>query len=273
MGRFGRNRGLTQLEESTMKLTLLLILSFIGYGCAAKKMAAKNADVMLEYQIEKRLPLYAAQKTQLSKDVNKFLNEQKSFAKEAIPVITSIQLDVNKVDTQYDYLDSLYRKLALNFSKLMSKYMAPLDETQQKEFGEKLEAENQSLTRSRPDDRIDKIYDRFETLFGTISDKQKKIFENEKSYIEERHKIRLSRREKLHDKFMAIYKMDLSNESRAKYFYEAFAEYQNNYPESPKNKELIKSIIPTLTAQQRQVFEDKTNDLKEILNYYLDTHY
>jgi hypothetical protein len=267
------NRGLLQPEESIMKLATLLILSFIGYGCAAKRMVAKHADVLLEHQIEKRLPLYEAQKKQLSKDVNQFLNDQKSFTKEAIPVITSIQLDVNKIDGQYDYLNSLYRKLALNFSKLMSKHMASLDEIQQKKFGEKLKSENESLARSKSEDRIEKISDRFETLFGNISNKQKKILESEKSYFEERHKVRISRREKLHEKFMTIYKMDLSNQSRAQYFYDAFAEYQNEYPESPKNKELIKSMIPTLTAQQRQVFEEKINDLKEILNYYLEAYY
>ena len=72
---------------------------------------------------------------------------------------------------------------------------------------------------------------------------------------------------------MEIYKMDISQQSRINYFYEAFAEYQNSYPEATKNIEIIKTIIPTLNKEQKGVFEDKTNDLKDILNYYLEAHY
>lgn len=273
MGKLAVNDLFTASKESTMKLAPLLLLSCLTYSCTAKKMLAQNADILLENQIEKRLPLYSAQKMQLSKDVKKFLNDQKEFATEAIPVITSIELDVKQTDKQYDYLNSLYRKLALNFSKLMSQYMAPLDEKQQKDFEENLDGENRAISRSKAEDRMEKIHERFETMFGTISDRQKKILDDQREYFEERHKLRLSRREKLHDKFKAIYKMDLSPESRAKYFYEAFAEYQNAYPESAKNKEIIKLIIPTLSKEQKEVFEDKTNDLKDILNFYLEAHY
>jgi len=236
-------------------------------------MVAQNADIFVQAQIQKRLPLYSEQKEKLDKDVNKFLNEQKAFAREAIPVITSLELDVSKVDQKYDYLNSLYQKLALNFAKLMSKYMAPLDDKQQKDFEKTLKIENQALSRSSAESRLEKVTDRFETLFGFISEKQQKILAAQKNYFAERHKVRVSRREKLHDRFMEIYKMDVSQETRSNYFYEAFAEYQKNYPENAKNKEIIKSIIPTLSAGQKEIFEDKVNDLKEIINYYLEAHF
>ncbi len=272
-------KGLTQThslflsKESIMQATHICLLFILSSACTAKKIAVKNADLLLEHQIEKHLPLYSAQRKLLSHDVNEFLNEQKPFAKEAIPVITSMELDVNKVDEQYSYLHSLYVKLALNFSKLMSKYIAPLDQIQQKEFENSLKAENESLKYSKADDRLEKIEDRFESFFGTISDKQRKIIKEQKQYIEERHKIRLARRKELHKKFLEIYKLDLSEKSRADYFYEAFAEYQRSYPEGGKNIEILKKVIPTLSASQKEVFEDKTNDIKDILNYYLETHY
>ena len=256
-----------------MRIAPLMILSLLGYGCAVKKMAASSADIVLEHQIQKRLHLNSAQKDLLSKDVKTFLNDQKAFAKEAIPVITSLELDVKKVDEHYDYLQKLYRKLALNFSKLMSKYMALLDSKQQKDFAEVLTAENNTMARSKADDRMETIEERFETLFGVISDKQKKILETQRAYFEERHKVRLSRRENLQKRFTEIYLADVSPESRANLFYEAFAEYQTTYPENAMNLEIIKSIIPTLSPGQKEVFEDKTNDLKDILNYYLETDY
>lgn len=236
-------------------------------------MVAQNADLLVQNQIEKRLPLYSAQKTALSKDIDKFLNEQKAFAREAIPVITSIELDVRKVDDQYYHLNALYKKLALNFSELMSKYMAPLDAKQQKEFNQTLKSENDKMRIQTTEEQLKKIQERFEKLFGSISDRQKQILENQSNHFKDRHEVRLKRREKLHARFNEIFQMDLSNEARAKFFHNAFADYQNNYPESEKNKEIIKSIVPTLTIAQREHFEEKTNEIKEIIGYYIETNY
>lgn len=252
---------------------LLLIALILGHGCAAKRLTARNADVLLELQIEKRLPLYYAQKTLLKKDVDRFLNEQKLYTKEAVSIISSIALDINQVDVQYNQLSALYQKLALNFSKLMSKYMAQLDDKQQKEFEITVKRENQTLELSKSDKRLEMAHDRFETVFGTISDKQKEILQKDEKYFEERHKFKLNRRQKLQAKFSEIYRMDISLQSRSQYFYEAFSDYLHNYPEADKDKEIIKRIIPTLSKSQKDAFEDRTNDLKDIINYYLEVHY
>lgn len=256
-----------------MRILPLVMTAFLGYSCAAKKMAAKNADLLIEHQIEKRMPLYTAQKTALAKDVNTFLTEQKEFAKEAMPALRSIELNVEKTDQQYDHLDQIYRKLALNFAKLMSKYMGLLDEKQQKDFSKNLTAENASMAKLSGNDRMEKIYDRFETLMGTISDKQKAILDDQKPYLDERHAKRVRRREALHMKFNEIYKLDLSASSRAQYFVDAFKEYQDGYPDSEKNKEIIKLLVPTLSVAQKEELKKRVNDLKEIIGYYLETDY
>lgn len=260
-------------KGSIMRVASLFLVTLLGHGCAAKKIIVKNADLIIENQIEKRLPLHFSQKKQLSKDVDKFLNEQKSFAKEAIPEISGIELDQNKTEAAYDRLTSLYRKLALNFSKLVAKHMATLDKKQQKEFSERLEKENQSLAKTNAKERTEKIEDRFESMFGKISDEQQKILKKQKAYFEERNKTRISRRSALHEKFKAIYETNESPEARTNSLYQTFEEYQNNYPESPMNKEIIQSIVPTLDKKQKEVFANKTRDLVDILNYYLETKY
>lgn len=256
-----------------MRLTTLVLSAFLLAGCAAKKLAVSNADTLLENQIEKRLPLYDAQKTALAKDVDKFLNDQKPFAREAIPLITDVELDVSQVDGQYEKLKTLYNKLALNFSRLMSKYMAPLDEKQQKDFSRLLKEENHKLSRSKTDERMEKLYDRFELMFGSVSSEQKKILESYKDYFWERHKLRVKRREKLHDRFDEIFKIDLSEAGRAEEFYKAFEDFQQNYPDNEKNKEIIKKIIPTLSLAQKEAFEERTEDMQEIIRYYLEASY
>jgi hypothetical protein len=256
-----------------MKLAPLFLVAALTSGCAGKKLVAKNADLLIELQIEKRLPLYSSQKDRLAKDVKEFLNNQKPLTKKSLPLISKIELNPEKVDEQYDTLNGLYQKLALQFSKLMGKYMAMLDSKQQKEFKENLEVENRALKRMDSDDQLEKTQDRIESLLGTITDKQIKLIKEQKSYFEARHKVRLSRRESLHEEFAKIYKMDLSDESRAVSFYDAFAKYQSSYPENPKNKELIKKLLFTLNADQKAVFTNKIKELKEILNYYLETSY
>lgn len=256
-----------------MPILPILLTAFLGFGCAAKKMAAQNADMYLEHQIEQRLPLYSAQKTALAKDVDRFLTEQKEFAKVALPAIKSIELDANKIDRQYDHLEQIYRNLALNFAKLMSRYMAQLDHKQQKDFAKNLKDENTTLARLTADARIEKIAHRFESIFGSLSDEQRNIIKSHKSRWETRHLNRLKRREALHAKFTEIYKQDLSNDGRTKYFVEAFHEYQRSYPESEHNKEILKLLIPTLSPKQRVELQEKSNDLQEILGHYLETDY
>lgn len=256
-----------------MKITALALTSFLAMACAAKKLAATNADFLLENQIEKRLPLYAAQEEQLAKDVDKFLNEQKTFAKDVIPVVTDIELEVGKVDSQYEILKGLYQRLSLNFSKLISKHMAPLDDKQQKDFARILKEENHKLTQLKSNEQMNRIYDRFQMIFGTMSEQQQGILKAQKKYLYQRHLLRVERRQKLHQRFMEIYQMDMSKDSLAQAFYEAFAEYQKNYPDDEKNKEIIKLILPTLSNAQKKHFKDHTKDLREILGHYLESDY
>ena len=251
----------------------ILMTAFLGYSCAAKKMAAQHADLLVENQIEKRLPLYSAQKRALAQDVNLFMTEQKEVTKDALPALRSIEMDVSKIDSQYDRLEQIYRKLAINFSKLMSKYMGQLDEKQQKGFHEHLNAENAALARVEGKARMEKIFDRFETILGSISEKQKAILEEYKPYLDERYANRLKRREALHTKFKEIYQMDLSPEGKSNYFVDAFSQYQNTYPESAKNKEIIKQLIPTLSIAQKADLNKRVKDLEEIIGYYLATDY
>jgi succinate dehydrogenase flavin-adding protein (antitoxin of CptAB toxin-antitoxin module) len=188
-------------------------------------------------------------------------------------VVTDIELDTNKVDSQYEKLKGLYQRLSLSFSKLMSKYMAHLDDKQQKDFIRILKEENHKLSQQKSNEQMQRVYDRFKMIFGTMSENQKSLLKGEKKYLYQRHQLRLERRKKLHERFSEIYQMDMSTESLAAAFYEAFADYQKNYPDDVKNKEIIKAIIPTLSNAQKGHFEDHLKDLREILGYYLEADY
>ena len=125
-----------------MRYTTIMLAAFVGYGCTAKKLVVQNADTLLQIQIKKHLPLYSTQNKRLEKDIHQFLNQQKSYVKEAVPIFANLDLNSKKVNEQYDALNEVYFKLALNFSKLMGSYMAMLDKKQQSEFKENLKEEN-----------------------------------------------------------------------------------------------------------------------------------
>lgn len=256
-----------------MRFSSLFLVGLLGSGCAAKKMMVRHADNLLEVQLLKRLPLYEAQKKNLSKEVSAFMNEQKQLVQNALPILNDLELSQVKIESQYDRLHSAYKQLALNFSKLMSRFMAQLDKKQQKEFDQKLTEENEEIAKTKLQTRLDKINERLEILLGNLSDEQKHLIKNHRKYFEDRHILRLKRREKLHERFREIYRLNLSDESRATYFYEAFEDYQMGYPESEKNKEIILQLIPTLSSKQKEIFKNRLTDLKEILQYYLETDY
>ena len=256
-----------------MNWKIIAVATVLGTGCAAKKIMVENADFMLESQIQKRLPLNSAQKVSLSKDIDQFLNEQKPFIKDALPVLSNVELNVNKVDDQYYYLKGLYDKLAYNFSSLMSRHMAQLDQKQQKDFIAVLRKENEKISKTAASDIMDKVHDRFEKLFGRETKEQEKILDSFKTHFKERNKERLERRKKLHLKFQEIYSQDLSHEGRTTQFLEAFKEYQLRAVDADSQRDLIKKILPTLDEKQKQIFHGRIQELKEILAYFIEADY
>lgn len=254
-----------------LNTAFLLILC---YSCAAKKIVVNNADTLLEHQITKRLPLYSKQKQVLSEDVSQFLKDQKPRAREVLPIIDKI--DVNKpddIDDHYKVLARNYDQIALDFSRLLSKHMAKLDSKQQKDFFDTLAQENRELKKKDPEERTEKIHERFENFFGSINEKQKQKITDLSEHFEERNKQRILRRIELHAKFQKIFQNDLSSGSRQDLFVKSYAEYQKKSVDHEKNVELIKAILPTVSKKQKDFFKARTREVKEILKYFLEASY
>jgi hypothetical protein len=253
-----------------MKLTTIVMVGVLSVGCAAKKLAVSNADILVERQITKRLPLTASQKKDLSKDVKTFLKDHKPMAEKAIPVVDEItKVDVENVEIHYDKLLDIYRKISSDFSTLLAQQMVKLGSNQQKDFFENLAEENMQIARRNPKERLDDIYDRFETFFGTITGKQKIIFKENKEYFNKQQGERVNRRSKLHESFKEIYLAEISPEEKVKKIEAAFEQYREAAHNKEKNLEIIKEIIPTLTESQKEKFRKNNKEIKELLRYYL----
>ena len=257
-----------------MKILMLFLIVFLGYSCTAKKLAVENADTLLSHQIQKRLPLYTQQKAELDIDIIKFLNETKPTAQEIIPIVDELRLTSEpKVEEQYAQLEGFYKKIAKNFSVLMSKYMAKLDARQQKDFFRTLANENQDILNKSKKNRFSEIEDRFKLFMGSMSAEQKKILEGYKDYFSERASLRLKNRKNLHQEFKSIYAQDVTSTKKEELFQNAFTGYQDESLNTNKNLEIIKKLLPHITQKQRDHFQVQTQEVKELLKFYIQTDY
>lgn len=257
-----------------MRMTSLFLIALLGYGCAAKKMAVENADSLISYQVNKRLPLYSAQKEELAKDVDKFLNDTKPKAQDILPIIDDLNLkDPAKLDANYAKVETFYKILAKDFSALMSKYLAKLDTKQQKDFFETLDDENREILKKEKEDRINGIEERFEMFLGSINSAQKQLVREYADYFHDRSKARLDRRVKLHQELRQIYFQDVSEASRKTQIQDSLLEYQEASLTGNKNLEILKKIIPTLTEAQREYFRKEAQEIKDLLRYFNSIDY
>lgn len=245
-------------------LTLLIVSA-----CGSKKLAVSNADTLISYQMNKRIPLEYKQKEKLAKDIDDFLNAHKADAKAILPVIDEIRVD-QPVDDPYSKLESFYEKITQDFTKVIAKYMAMLDESQQKEFFESLKTDNESALKRDKFSRRKQIEDRVKLVTGSITDEQKKILDQYDSYFEERMLKRHQLRADLFNKFQEIYK---SRENLEQKIEDALLAYQSENLSNSKNLEIIKKIMPTLDQAQKDGLKDQILEVKEIIALFLTTNY
>lgn len=258
-----------------MKQVILMLSFLLLTACAAKKLAVKHADTFLVHAVEKRLPLHSEQKSQLNKDVDKFLMEKKPVAEELLPVIDMIDIDKPaQFDEIYEKLVSSYRKTANDFSQLLAKHIADLSPDQQKKFFKKLSSENKDIKEKKPAERVSDLKRKLEKIMGSVSDKQEALISQQESYLVAKAQMRLERREKLHEKMKDILKEDSTSETKREKLLEAFTQYQKSTIDAAKeNLPLIKKFAATMSDKQKEKLRESVSELKQIIGYYLETDY
>lgn len=258
-----------------MKYLYLLLLSSLLTSCGAKKIAVQNADLLVEHQIKKRLPLSSNQKDALAKDVDAYLNQSKKEVQELIPIIDSLNIEnPGPLGERYNKVEEIYRKLADGAATLTSTHMAKLDKKQQETFFETLRKEDRKLEEKTPSKRKAELLERVQKLLGELKPEQESILASyQEDYFNQRHIERLKRRQVLRERFQEIYRSEGSEETRKAAFYKAFKEYQQKSLENTKTLEIIEKFVPTISAEQKTVLRNHVRELKEIANYFLSTEY
>ncbi|MGE3611043.1 MAG: hypothetical protein AB7I27_15740 [Bacteriovoracaceae bacterium] len=258
-----------------MKYLLISFLSFFTGSCNTDRVVVSNADKILEYQILKRVPLYSEQKIALSKDIDVYLNHTRPIANQVIPILDELKENNNyaQIEFQYHRLEHFYKDLAISFSALISKYLARLDKKQQKEFIENLEYENSRQSRKNAKDHLHEAEERFIKFFGPIHEKQKIILISFQDHFNQRALEKLNKKEKITNHIKEIYAEELSVWSTQRAIYEEFKNFQNHQLSTKKNLEIIKRIYPTLSEVQKEYFRMRIQELKGLLNYFIQADF
>lgn len=256
-----------------MRIQVSLTLSLLISSCATQKLAARNADFIIDRQLTKRIPLDSEQRTVLSRDVKRFLNTEKSVVKQAMPLINQFQENPERLSVLYHEFSKIYQNIAFDFSKLVCDHLIELDKKQQKEFFKILKEENIKIAETKPQTNLDLIKTRFEDLTGDITKVQKTIIEEYKVYFHERTKIRIQNRERLATRMEEIFAMSINRKEKKEHLLSAFKEFQDHSFKGLRYDEIIEKILPTLSSIQKKNLKQKAQDLKSILNYYLETDY
>ncbi len=159
-------------------------------------------------------------------------------------------------------------------SSHLAKHIASLDASQQKKFFEKLADENESMLQKKNSAKVEQMEDKVEKLIGSLNKQQEKFFDDHQSYIGQKSKARLDRREKLHGQLKTILKQEPDVAIKQSKIEEVFATYQSESIEaSYSNLPLIKEFLPSMSAQQKEYFRARVQDLKEMINYYIEAEY
>lgn len=251
----------------------IILLFLLAIACTGQDLVVKQADNLLEYQIEKRLPLYSEQKKELAKDIQNFLHSEKPAAQKMLPVIDELNAGLDNVATDYRAMANFYEATVAHFSVIIAKHMSKLDKNQQRLFFKTLGSENAELEKKEPAHRMDKVRARFKMFFGTLSEDQRKLLEEWTPYFEALHQERLKRRKVMHEEFRETYGLGLSPASAQEKFLESMRKYHLALNNHDKNIELIKSIVPGLAPNQKAHFAKKLVGIKEMLQLYLETDY
>lgn len=257
------------------KIVLLIFATItLLVSCGPKQVAVKYADTYIQKQVEKRLPLYDAQEDALSRDIDKFLNEQKERVKSIVPLLNKINLDDStSLDQQYPLITEKYLEIARDFSHILAKHMSAFDPKQTKDFLKRMREENNDIFTKGRKERHEKIESRVRHFLGTLSDEQKKILHDNGKTFDAQVVRRSERRGILHTEFKKILEQEISREAKEKMIFDAFVAYQKEALESSENLEIAKKMLPTLSEKQKKNVKGQLAEIEEIIDYFLKTTY
>lgn len=257
----------------------LFLLSLLMTSCSVATLVIGKLDYFITKEISTTLDLYYRQNEQLEKDVEKWLNHLQPVAEQFLTKFKTYQRkvkadDINKVMIEKEAKDiiTLYKQVVRSIAPILGKYMATLNEAQQKHLFKKIEEKTKDFAERVEKKKIKHSYERYQNYFGKLTNEQKQLFKDKKEYFFSNRQERLDLRYDFAEKLRKAF--------RQKKDADAFSKLIEDYLTSglkSKNIQVHTSILfkflQGLTSSQKEKFDEKMDLFIKVTQKFLETTY
>lgn len=261
-----------------IKIVKLLALCIFLYSCSFKSVVIPNLAYILTQSIESKLDLYYSEEKLLQADLEKILNAQVSNAKNIRNFIESLNAkNINPKDLSIE-ISKYYGLVAPKVNKALSVRIAKFTKERQAVFLKIAKKDNQKLVEKINKNQTTDIISQYEKVFGSLSEKQLELINQNKHIYKRVNEQRLKRRLKSQSELEDIFKINNENSRQIK-----IEQLFNSQFDTQKDKlrfvpifEVIKEVSSSLSTEQIQYFFQKKIEIKEwlleFIKFYSSRH-
>lgn len=253
------------------RLVPFILLGLLLGSCAFKKAAVNNLETLISYRLGNQLHLYYAQKSELSKSLQKWIisSEQKVIIENAQTVLREFDWQKSDLKASTLKLNDLYRQIAMNFNTLLAQQIALLDESQREKFFKTMKEGNKRLEKEESMQAgIERL---LEFCFDEITDEQNQLVQKFYTETPQVNTARLTRRLESQKRIKEVFN-DNSITEKSMAIKEALDQAVNrplNEEQLERNLQFFAAFTQTLQEQQLEYFEEKKQDALEIITLLL----
>lgn len=254
------------------KLVPYILLGLVLGSCAFKKAAVNNLETFISYRLGNQLHLYYAQKSELSKSLQKWIvsSEQKSIIASAQTVLDEFDWKTSDLKASTLKLNGLYRQIAMNFNTLLAQQIALLDESQREKFFKTMNEGNKRLEKEESMQAgIERL---LEFCFDEITDEQNQLVQKFYTETPQVNTARLTKRLESQKRIKEVFN-DNSIADKSMAIKEALDQAVNrplNEEQLERNLQFFAAFTQTLTPEQLEYFSAKKKDALEIMTLVLE---
>lgn len=245
----------------------LLLFALLLQGCALQSYLAGQVDLLIEMRMQANLDLYYQQKKKLGPDIDRWLNQQKTYLPEVKEFVVGIDPKSQDIKLVMETFNLYYQRSAHEFNQLFCRYLAQLDVPQQKHFFDHQIEDNKELENQISKMNLELLEERVSFFMGEITASQRPLLKSYLPHWIERSKLRLARRLELQAKLKEIFTLPAADREGA--LNQAFQTYvETSFQNMAPVETFLKQLKATLTPDQIEQLLKRKKQLLELLDSF-----
>lgn len=246
-----------------MKVFYLILLGLIATSCVIEDYIISQMDFYLAKRTRNSIHLPYKYQDLIRKDIKEFIKSHKGEEKLLIKELNRIDFQNVNLNPTVDLLNEQYYKIAVDYSKILAKYMTVISKSEQESFFRDENEKNLEIKEQMEDQDFNRYLRRYRFFFGELTQEQVKLVESKIKFMRERSSIRLRRRKGLQSKLQTIFSQELDKSEKEKQIHDVFVKYNDYFKSSDAERmrrQIIKNvekIISIATPDQIERLENK----------------